>query len=59
MKTSTLSFGKYIVLSILALGMSISSCKKEEEEVTPNNKSTVQNDIYEYVTEEYDTNLFR
>jgi hypothetical protein len=33
MKTSTLSFGKYLVLSVLALGMTISSCKKEEEEV--------------------------
>ena len=33
MKTSTLSVGKYLVLSVLALGMTISSCKKEEEEV--------------------------
>lgn len=38
MKTSTIKFGKYFLLSFLALGLTVSSCKKEEEtdeEVTP------------------------
>ena len=31
MKTSTIKFGKYFLLSFLALGLTVSSCKKEEE----------------------------
>lgn len=32
MKTTTMKFGKYLMLSFLALGITVSSCKKEEED---------------------------
>ncbi|MEN8929188.1 MAG: Omp28-related outer membrane protein [Flavobacteriales bacterium] len=32
MKTSTMKFGKYLMLSFLALGITVSSCKKDEED---------------------------
>jgi len=32
MKTTTMKFGKYLMLSFLALGITVSSCKKDEEE---------------------------
>ena len=31
MKTTTFNFGKYLMLSFLALGLTVSSCKKDEE----------------------------
>lgn len=32
MKTTTFKFGKYLMLSFLALGITVSSCKKDEDE---------------------------
>jgi len=32
MKTTSMKFGKYLMLSFLALGITVSSCKKDEEE---------------------------
>jgi len=42
MKTTTIKFGKYLMLSFLALGLTVSSCKKEEEEETTDNAITAK-----------------
>lgn len=37
MKTTTIKFGKYLMLSFLALGITVSSCKKDEEDDAADN----------------------